>query len=78
MQVSDRAPASSVIVPTQGYVVRFESLYRAGTAYEFPCDANGNVLADKLSAPAWRSYVTVRSKVGREFSTPKVRTSPSY
>lgn len=57
-----------------GFEVRFESLYQAGKALAFPCDAAGHVEMDALSERARNNYLYARAVVGREFATPAVVT----
>jgi hypothetical protein len=57
--------------------LRFESLFDAGRAYAFPCDADGRVDMDSLSDRARNSYFYARTVVGREFSMPKVHRTAS-
>lgn len=58
------------------YELRFQSLYDAGRAYAFECDATGRVNLDALSARAKLNYLYARSVVGREFSVPQVNRRP--
>jgi len=55
------------------YELRFCSLFDAGRAYAFPCDAQGHVDMDSLSRHALTNYLYARSVIGREFSAPAVR-----
>ena len=55
-----------------GYEIRFESLYQAGKALAFPCDAAGHVEMDSLSDRARNNYLYARAVVGREFASPAV------
>jgi len=55
------------------YELRFESLFQAGRALAFPCDAQGGVSLDSLSDRARQNYLFARAVVGREFATPVVR-----
>lgn len=55
-----------------GYELRFESLFQAGRALAFPCDAQGGVLLDDLSDQALQNYLFARAVVGREFANPIV------
>jgi hypothetical protein len=57
--------------------LRFESLFDAGRAYAFPCDADGRVDIDALSERARNSYFYARTVVGREFSMPTVQCTAS-
>lgn len=47
------------------YELRFESLFRPGRGYAFPCDASGRV--DERER---RGYLHARSLVGRELTVP--------
>jgi len=53
--------------------LRFESLFREGRGYAFPCDAGGHVDLDALSDRARDNYFYARTVIGREFSTPAIR-----
>jgi len=55
------------------FQLRFESLFDAGHAYAFPCDAAGRVDLDALGERARNNYLYARTVVGREFSIPKVQ-----
>jgi hypothetical protein len=55
------------------YELRFQSLFDAGRAYAFECDAAGSVNLDSLSARAKLNYLYARSVIGREFSMPEVK-----
>jgi len=57
------------------YELRFQSLFDAGRAYAFPCDAAGHVDMDALSDTARDNYLYARTVVGREFSIPSVMVS---
>ena len=50
--------------------LRFESLFRPGRGYTFPCDAAGQVDLRALNERERRSYLHARSLVGRELTTP--------
>lgn len=54
------------------YELRFESLFNAGRALAFPCDACGRVELDGLSERARSNYLYARAVVGREYATPAV------
>jgi len=58
-----------------GYELRFQSLFDAGRAYAFPCDAQGHVDMDRLSDRARANYLYARTVVGRELLTPSVQKS---
>lgn len=55
------------------YEIRFRSLFREGRALSFPCDSQGHVDLDALSATALGNYLFARAMVGREFASPTVR-----
>jgi len=55
------------------YELHFRSLFDAGRAYAFPCDAEGRVQLDELSDKARNNYLYARAVVGREFSVPAVQ-----
>lgn len=57
------------------YELRFQSLFDAGRAYAFPCDAAGHVDMDALSDTARDAYLYARTVIGRELSAPVVRVS---
>jgi hypothetical protein len=57
---------------TDGYELRFESLFHSGRALAFPCDAQGSVPLDALSDRARQNYLFARAVVGREYATPIV------
>jgi hypothetical protein len=63
------APANAA----QDHVLRFESLFDAGRALVFPCDAQGHVMLDHLSDKARANYLYARAVVGREYAVPQVR-----
>jgi hypothetical protein len=60
------------------YELRFQSLFDAGRAYAFPCDAAGHVDMDSLSDTARESYLYARAVVGRELSVPAVKVSATH
>ncbi len=55
------------------FELRFQSLFDAGRAYAFPCDAIGRVDLDRLGERTRNSYFYARAVVGRELATPKVQ-----
>ena len=54
------------------YEVRFQSLFNAERTLSFPCDGEGHVDMDSLSAEAKGDYLFARAMVGREFARPAV------
>ena len=59
-------------LPGSNYEVRYESLFNAGRAFSFPCDAQGHVELDALSDRARTNYFYARTVIGREFAAPAV------
>lgn len=55
------------------YELRFQSLFKEGRAWAFPCDAQGHVDLDAMSERARTNYLFVRSVIGREVEMPRVR-----
>ena len=50
--------------------LRFDSLFRPGRGYTFPCDASGHVDLGALNERERHGYLHARSLVGRELTTP--------
>jgi len=61
-----------VSIEPPAYELRYESLFKAGRGYAFPCDAAGHVDMDALSDTVRERYLYARTVVGREFLTPAV------
>ena len=57
------------------YELRFQSLFHAGRAMAFPCDAAGQVHLDSLSERTRNAYFYARTVIGREFASPAVQLS---
>lgn len=55
------------------YELRFQSLFDEGRGYAFPCDADGRVDLDTLSATLRTNYLFARTLIGRDFSMPAVQ-----
>jgi len=55
------------------FELRFQSLFDAGRALAFPCDAAGRVELDALSERARCNYFYARSVIGRDFGYPAVQ-----
>ena len=55
------------------FELRFASLFDEGRGYAFPCDAEGHVDMDTLSARALANYLCARTLIGRDFAAPRVR-----
>ena len=58
---------------TGHYELRFQSLFKEGRAWAFPCDPQGRVDLDAMSERARCNYLFVRSVIGREVEMPRVR-----
>lgn len=54
------------------YEIRFQSLFDPGRALCFPCDAQGHVPMDALTARARESYLYARATIGHEYAWPAV------
>ena len=52
--------------------LRFVSLFNAGRAWGFPCDASGHVDLDALSERGRNNYFYARTVIGREVAMPAV------
>jgi hypothetical protein len=62
--------------PHAQYELRFMSLFDEGRGMSFPCDAEGRVDIDTLSARARLNYLYARTVIGREFFMPAVQPRP--
>ena len=63
--------ASLVII--EHFELRYRSLFNAGRALAFPCNARGEVPIDDLSAHALNNYLYARAVVGFEYAAPLVQ-----
>jgi hypothetical protein len=54
------------------YELRYRSLFTAGRAFAFPCNALGEVPIDDLSASALDNYLYARAVVGLEYAFPSI------
>ena len=61
---------SSVSLQEDRYELRFAGMFNSGRGYAFPCDAEGHVDIDALSASVRTSYFYARSVIGRELYAP--------
>jgi len=50
----------------------FQSLYRSGRGYSFPCNPQGLVDLNQLSERMRANYLFARAMVGRELAVPAV------
>jgi hypothetical protein len=57
---------------TPVFEVRFDDLFQIGRWLSFPCDAQGHVDLDALSARARSNYLYARAMVGRQYAAPSV------
>jgi hypothetical protein len=57
------------------FEIRFQSLFREGRGFAFPCDATGQVDMGSLSERGRSSYLFARAMVGREFATPRINVA---
>ena len=62
-----------IAIARTDFELRFDSLFVDGRGLSFPCDAQGRVQFDTLSARAHDNYLYARAVVGREFRTPAIR-----
>jgi hypothetical protein len=53
--------------------LNYQPLFRGGRGFSFPCDDQGRVNLDVLSARARNNYLFARAMVGRELAAPEVR-----
>ena len=63
---------NTTITAAGHYELRFQSLFREGFGYAFPCDADGHVDMDRMSDRARNNYLFARTVIGREFAMPRV------
>jgi hypothetical protein len=57
---------------TEEFRLSFEPLNRHATAYEFPCDANGNVALDAADDGMRMRYWYARGLIGRDYGLPRI------
>jgi len=55
------------------YELRFQSLFHSGRALAFPCDRQGEVHWEAMTAGARANFLRARDGVGREFASPAVQ-----
>jgi hypothetical protein len=60
------------------FEIRYQSLFSAGRALSFPCDAEGHVHLDSLSDRARDNYLYARAVVGREYAYPSIRPTLTH
>ncbi len=60
-------------MPSQArYELRYTDLYNSGRGFAFPCDAEGHVDVEGLSARGLVNYQSARTLVGKELSLPRI------
>ena len=64
--------AASITLDPGVCEIHFESLFHAGRALVFPCDAAGRVDLDALPPRARSNYLYARALVGRDYAVPRV------
>lgn len=69
-----RTPVPNDTPTAAGHELRFVSLFDAGRAIAFPCDAEGHVDLDHLSERLRVAYLGARAMIGREYGYPTVET----
>jgi hypothetical protein len=62
----------TITVCSTGFEIRFQSLFQAGRAVSFPCDAQGHVDLDAMTERVRLTYLRARALVGREYAAPAV------
>lgn len=60
-------------MPQPIHELRYQSLYREGRGFSFPCNETGHVDLNALSDGARTNYLFARAMVGRELAMPQVR-----
>ena len=70
--IPDPLPAAESIAR---YELRFQSLFHTGRALAFPCDPQGEVHWDTMTAGARANFLRAQGSVGREFAAPAVQLS---
>lgn len=64
---------TTVTAQQEGYVLRFDSLFREGRGFAFPCDASGRVDMDRMNDRLRNTYLFARTVIGREVGLPSVQ-----
>ena len=57
---------------TARHELRFFSLFDSGRGFSFPCEADGRIAYEQMTATAQASYLRARSMVGCELTSPVV------
>jgi hypothetical protein len=58
--------------------LRFESLFKPGRGFAFPCDERGTVNLDSLPERARQNYLYAHTLIGREFARPVVQPAMAH
>ncbi|MBT9492050.1 MAG: hypothetical protein IV107_06810 [Paucibacter sp.] len=66
-------PPAPMAADTEQFELRFQSLFHSGKALAFPCDSQGDVMLDVLSARALENYLFARAVVGHEYANPVIQ-----
>ena len=74
MVQTDRA-AARCLRSSGAFELRFPSLFDAGRALSFPCDATGHVDLNALSDRARDNYLSATALIGRDYAVPVVTLS---
>jgi hypothetical protein len=67
------ATAGTDVAEVSTFQLHFQSLFHADRDLAFPCDENGQVNLDGLTARSRNNYLYARAMLGREFAWPSVR-----
>ena len=73
MLISSTSPMTTHTAARAAYELRFQSLFHAGRALAFPCNAQGDVHLDALTERARENYLFARAVIGHEYATPVVQ-----
>ena len=60
------------------YELRFQSLFHAGRGLAFPCDRQGEVQWDTMTAGARASFLRAQGSVGREYASPAIQLTDMH
>jgi hypothetical protein len=72
MRLVRQEPAMNPTIDKDSFEIRYPSLFARGRALAFPCDAQGRVDIDALTARACANYLFARAMVGRDYALPSV------
>jgi hypothetical protein len=63
---------STAVALRPQFEVRFDSLFRPGRGFVFPCDEEGHVDIGALSERGRANYLSALDLLGSDFATPRV------